>query len=248
MDSSTFGTVICTMQTSGGSSRARNREDTMSKGVRWDENNLEVNDQNRSATMKIDEPPTPFNFEYCDEDPDDDEEQKGEDGGKVKSTVGDAGEGSAPAAGKPKAVGLSFAEQWEKAGMDEIVQDPKNLKPAALEAALSKPFLARSRVCARAAPEEEAEAKRKFEENRKKHYMMSEALGRKVGFDEEDEDEDEQDQGAEPADEGSDDAEAKETKRLEFAKKRKAFYQEKDREAAERAKRSEGMESDEDGK
>jgi len=32
--------------------------------------------------------------------------------------------------------------------------------------------------------------------------MMSEALGRKVGFDEEDEDEDEQDQGAEPADEG----------------------------------------------
>lgn len=49
----------------------------MSKGVRWDENNLEVNDQNRSATMKIDEPPTPFNFEYCDEDPDDDEEQKG---------------------------------------------------------------------------------------------------------------------------------------------------------------------------
>lgn len=192
----------------------------MSKGVRWDENNLEVNDQNRSATMKIDEPPTPFNFEYCDEDPDDDEEQKGE--------------GSAPAAGKPKAVGLSFAEQWEKAGMDEIVQDPKNLKPAALEAALT--------------PEEEAEAKRKFEENRKKHYMMSEALGRKVGFDEEDEDEDEQDQGAEPADEGSDDAEAKETKRLEFAKKRKAFYQEKDREAAERAKRSEGMESDEDGK
>ena len=30
--------------------------------VRWDEENLKYNEENKSATMKIDEPKTPYNF------------------------------------------------------------------------------------------------------------------------------------------------------------------------------------------
>eukprot|EP00287_Rhodomonas_sp_CCMP768_P028306 CAMPEP_0202853196 /NCGR_PEP_ID=MMETSP1389-20130828/90358_1 /ASSEMBLY_ACC=CAM_ASM_000865 /TAXON_ID=302021 /ORGANISM="Rhodomonas sp., Strain CCMP768" /LENGTH=147 /DNA_ID=CAMNT_0049531739 /DNA_START=278 /DNA_END=721 /DNA_ORIENTATION=+ len=123
-------------------------------------------------------------------------------------------------AGKSKPAALSFAEQWEKAGMQEV--DPESLgKPAFESAPLT--------------PEEEAEVKRKFEENRKKHYNMKEALAMKAPvYDDEEEDEDSH-QGGEELD-----SEAREQKRQEFAKKRKAFYQEKDREAAERVRKEKG--------
>ena len=36
----------------------------MKKGIRWDEPNLQYNFENKSSTMKIDEPKTPFNHGY----------------------------------------------------------------------------------------------------------------------------------------------------------------------------------------
>ena len=38
------------------------------KTLRWDEENLDYNEENKQPTMKIDEPPTPFNFDYCDDE------------------------------------------------------------------------------------------------------------------------------------------------------------------------------------
>ena len=43
------------------------------KTLRWDEENLEFNEENKTPKMKIDEPPTPFNFDYCDDELLDDE-------------------------------------------------------------------------------------------------------------------------------------------------------------------------------
>eukprot|EP00005_Dracoamoeba_jomungandri_P003172 CAMPEP_0174250690 /NCGR_PEP_ID=MMETSP0439-20130205/786_1 /TAXON_ID=0 /ORGANISM="Stereomyxa ramosa, Strain Chinc5" /LENGTH=184 /DNA_ID=CAMNT_0015330825 /DNA_START=14 /DNA_END=568 /DNA_ORIENTATION=- len=34
------------------------------KGIQWDEANLIYNEEHKTATMKIDEPDTPYNFEY----------------------------------------------------------------------------------------------------------------------------------------------------------------------------------------
>ena len=49
----------------------------MSRGVKWNEDNLAENERTKCATMTIDEPPTPFNFEYCEEE----EEEEGADEG-----------------------------------------------------------------------------------------------------------------------------------------------------------------------
>jgi hypothetical protein len=46
------------------------------KSLRWDEENLEYNEENKTPKMKIDEPPTPFNFDYCDDELVDDEGMK----------------------------------------------------------------------------------------------------------------------------------------------------------------------------
>jgi hypothetical protein len=38
------------------------------KALSWDEENLDYNEENKTPKMKIDEPPTPFNFDYCDDE------------------------------------------------------------------------------------------------------------------------------------------------------------------------------------
>ena len=38
------------------------------KSLTWDEENLDYNEENKTPKMKIDEPPTPFNFDYCDDE------------------------------------------------------------------------------------------------------------------------------------------------------------------------------------
>eukprot|EP00960_Hanusia_phi_P045153 757059-Hanusia_phi.AAC.2 len=162
--------------------------------VKWDETNLEYNEQNKCATMKIDEPPTPFNFEYCEDEVD-------EEHGK-----------------------------WKREGMDEIIGDPEKLKPSFEEPSADMD------ICA--AEEELAEKKKKFEETRKEHYRMKEALSNHVQFNEDKDEEHE-------VEESHDDEDA-ETKHELFVKKRKAFYAEQDREAAERAKamEAEAMDSE----
>ena len=47
--------------------------DGKKKSLRWDEENLDYNEENKTPKMKIDEPPTPFNFDYCDDEPADGE-------------------------------------------------------------------------------------------------------------------------------------------------------------------------------
>ena len=47
--------------------------DGQKKSLRWDEENLDYNEENKTPKMKIDEPPTPFNFDYCDDEPGDGE-------------------------------------------------------------------------------------------------------------------------------------------------------------------------------
>ena len=44
--------------------------------IRWDEGNLEDNEKNKTAKMKIDEPPTPYRYDCSD---DDEEEEGGDD-------------------------------------------------------------------------------------------------------------------------------------------------------------------------
>eukprot|EP00281_Chroomonas_sp_CCMP1168_P022180 CAMPEP_0206234950 /NCGR_PEP_ID=MMETSP0047_2-20121206/12877_1 /ASSEMBLY_ACC=CAM_ASM_000192 /TAXON_ID=195065 /ORGANISM="Chroomonas mesostigmatica_cf, Strain CCMP1168" /LENGTH=178 /DNA_ID=CAMNT_0053659097 /DNA_START=115 /DNA_END=648 /DNA_ORIENTATION=+ len=135
------------------------------KGVHWNEENLEKNENERCATMKIDEPPTPFNFEYCQ----DDEEEE---------AAGAGAEGEAKAAEKPDvpqtAPAISFADQWEKAGLTEkLEQEKDSLIPTAEQNQITE--------------EEREAAHKKFDENRKKHYNMREAMQAKTFDDEEDE-------------------------------------------------------------
>jgi len=117
------------------------------RGVHWNEANLEQNESERTATMTIDEPPTPFNFEYCQ---DDDEDE----GDKIVDAAP-----AAPADARPS---ISFADQWDKAGLTETLQNSANLVPAVQQYEISE--------------EERAEARRKFDENRKKHYNMRAVL------------------------------------------------------------------------
>mmetsp|Transcript_33199 Transcript_33199/g.51681 ORF Transcript_33199/g.51681 Transcript_33199/m.51681 type:complete len:232 (+) Transcript_33199:73-768(+) len=230
----------------------------MSKGtVKWDEENLKENEESRTATMKIDEPPTPFNFDYCDEE--NDPEDAPASGPKPAAQPGS----------EEKPAEVTFAAQWAAAGMDEVLSDPANLRPSfedggeepseqpwpRLAKNPSHPCFQKSRtsdagqpdsrflhqvskaVCG-AAEEELEERKKAFDAKRKGHYNMSAALSRKVEFDEEGEED-----GKEPEADADED-ELK--KHEEFVKKRKAFYQERDRQAAERGKQIDAEEKEEE--
>eukprot|EP00293_Proteomonas_sulcata_P004431 CAMPEP_0184326556 /NCGR_PEP_ID=MMETSP1049-20130417/142626_1 /TAXON_ID=77928 /ORGANISM="Proteomonas sulcata, Strain CCMP704" /LENGTH=165 /DNA_ID=CAMNT_0026648759 /DNA_START=752 /DNA_END=1249 /DNA_ORIENTATION=+ len=111
--------------------------------------------------MKIDEPPTPFNFDYCDEE--NDPEDAPASGPKPAAQPGS----------EEKPAEVTFAAQWAAAGMDEVLSDPANLRPS-FEDGGEEPT-----------EEELEERKKAFDAKRKGHYNMSAALSRKVEFDEE---------------------------------------------------------------
>mmetsp|Transcript_32328 Transcript_32328/g.76811 ORF Transcript_32328/g.76811 Transcript_32328/m.76811 type:complete len:143 (-) Transcript_32328:93-521(-) len=136
--------------------------DVRKPGIRWDEPNLTYNDENRCATMKIDEPPTPYNFDYCDDEVEDRDDQERA-AAEHKMQEEERG-----AAARPQA---TFADQWQAAGLTEAMQDVDELEPSVLE------------------DSDEAKAARKlaFEANRKKHYGMQQALAKGAEDDEEDE-------------------------------------------------------------
>ena len=102
------------------------------------------------------------------------------------------------------------------------------------------------------AEEELAEKKKKFEEIRKEHYRMKNPPANHVQFNEDNNEEHEvedEKQGELLVRPWSNDVPASEeedaeTKHELFVKKRKAFYAEQDREAAERAKAMEADEMD----
>ncbi|ELR13045.1 uncharacterized protein ACA1_097290 [Acanthamoeba castellanii str. Neff] len=63
------------------------KKEARNSGVVWDEDNLIYNESNKSATMKIDEPPTPYNKEY--DSAEDDEEESTSSSEKEKGSKSD---------------------------------------------------------------------------------------------------------------------------------------------------------------
>lgn len=147
----------------------RQRGETLSEEeqLRWDERNLLINEMEKSATMKIDEPKTPYeggfdpNNEYYRTDNEADDDKRGGDG--------DAGD-DAFELGE----GVDDADDVNK-GEIEVVQRDAASQPAAAAAA---------------APEPTAEDKhRLFEEKRKQHYHLKAApLKHPVADDDDDDD------------------------------------------------------------
>jgi hypothetical protein len=54
-------------------------QEKMKKGIVWDEDNLIYNESQKSATMKIEEPPTPYNRDYDSADDEETEEPEKKD-------------------------------------------------------------------------------------------------------------------------------------------------------------------------
>ncbi|KAK1244013.1 hypothetical protein MKX08_002151 [Trichoderma sp. CBMAI-0020] len=159
--------------------------------LKWDEANLYLTEQERSSTMKITEPKTPYAKHYDPaEDPTDDEDGD-EDG------VAGAGRKTQRAGAEDDIPGLSLGEPEE-----EIPERPAHVSRSSSEKTV---HVEQESVTPSAEEEvlgltpEEREKHRKFEEARKKHYEMknvAQILGHPEDLDE-DEDEDDDDEEGE---------------------------------------------------
>lgn len=171
--------------------------------LKWDEANLYLTEQERSSTMKITEPKTPYAKHYDPaEDPSDDEEAEEEGAGGVGGAA--AGRKAQRAGAEDDIPGLSLGEPEEeiperpsppsRSSSEKTVHvDQKSVTPSAEEEVLGL-------------TPEEKEKHRKFEEMRKKHYEMKSVahiLGHAEAIpDDEDEDDDEDDDDEEEAGNG----------------------------------------------
>ncbi|KAL7811691.1 hypothetical protein V8C44DRAFT_92600 [Trichoderma aethiopicum] len=164
--------------------------------LKWDEANLYLTEQERTSTMKITEPKTPYAKHYDPaEDPSDDE--GGLDGGE-----GEGGLDGAAAArkahrrgGEDDIPGLSLGEPEE-----EIPERPA---PASRSSSEKTVHVDKGSVTPSAEEEivglsaEEREKHRKFEEMRKKHYEMKSVahiLGHPEAIPDDEDEEDEDDE------------------------------------------------------
>lgn len=143
--------------------------------IKWDEANLYLTEQERTSTMKITEPKTPYAKHYDPaEDPSDDEGIGGG-GAAVDAGEGEAG-GSAAAGGKKtkKAQSeddipvMSLGEPEEEVPADEVEMANKKRKHSG-----SRVHVVDEEEQPGLSPEER-EKHRRFEEMRKKHYEMKE--------------------------------------------------------------------------
>lgn len=131
-----------------------------SQRLKWDEANLYLTEQERTSTMKIDEPKTPYAKHYDPaEDPSDEDEAEEEGGaGGQNKTAGGRRDDDIP--------GLSLGEPEEdvpspRAPSEKSVHlDEENAAAPSAE----EPLVGVS--------EEEREKHERFEEMRKKHYEM----------------------------------------------------------------------------
>lgn len=168
--------------------------------LKWDEANLYLTEQERSSTMKIDEPKTPYAKHYDPaEDPSDEEDEAAPTDGDVDMEGGRPERKASRRAAEDDIPGLSLGE-------------PEEAIPEATTAATAHPMRRTSSsektvhvddesVGHRSADEdmgcetpEQQEKHRRFEEMRKKHYDMSNAaalLGHPENLPDDEEDEDE---------------------------------------------------------
>lgn len=168
--------------------------------IKWDEANLYLTEQERTSTMKITEPKTPYAKHYDPaEDPSDDEDvDMGEGGSTKKSSSKGRAEDDIP--------GLSLGEPEEE--VPEIQTDDIAVDELELGGKKRKHRGSGSRVhvvdddddeATAGMTPEEREKHRKFEEMRKKHYEMkdvSQLLGHPEDLDELLEDEDDEGTGS----------------------------------------------------
>lgn len=163
-----------------------------SQRLKWDEANLYLTEQERSSTMKITEPKTPYAKHYDPaEDPSDDEEDYLAKSGFSREASRASREDDIP--------GLSLGEP-EEAVPEEATGAPspaRSEKSVHVEDDGSVGHSAEEEVAGMSP--EEREKHRKFEQHRKQHYEMknvAQLLGHPEDLD--DEDEDEEDAGVPP--------------------------------------------------
>ncbi|EHA52479.1 hypothetical protein MCOR27_002955 [Pyricularia oryzae] len=156
-------------------------EEAARQRLKWDEANLYLTEQERSSTMKIDEPKTPYAKHYDPaEDPSDDEMENGDgSGGSGRRAGSGTGQDDIPglSLGEPEEAVPDDSGRTRAVHVDEVQGSGHDNDEDGM-AGLSA---------------EEREKHRKFEEMRKKHYEMRDAaqlLGHPEDLDDMDEDED----------------------------------------------------------
>lgn len=164
--------------------------------IKWDEANLYLTEQERTSTMKIDEPKTPYAKHYDPaEDPsDDDEPMAGGDpaGSSAKGKGRNEDDIPAMSLGEPEEAVPEIAA--DKIAVDEVDMAHKKKR----KHSGSRVHVADDDDQMAGMSPEEREKHRRFEEMRKKHYEMKEVtqfLGHPEDLDElvDDEDGDDQD-------------------------------------------------------
>ncbi|OHF01920.1 hypothetical protein CORC01_02798 [Colletotrichum orchidophilum] len=162
-----------------------------SQRLKWDEANLYLTEQERTSTMKIDEPKTPYAKHYDPtEDPSDDEEMSEDPNIERKPRTARAGPGVEDdipimSLGEPEEAVPESESSKEKALKAVHVDDSASAHGDDDELAGLSP--------------EEREKHRRFEELRKKHYEMKD-VAHLLGHPEElaEEEEDDEDRAARP--------------------------------------------------
>ncbi|KAF4975696.1 hypothetical protein FZEAL_7551 [Fusarium zealandicum] len=155
-----------------------------SQRLKWDEANLYLTEQERSATMKITEPKTPYAKHYDPtEDPsDDDEDPLAHAGAHLKN----------PRAGREDDIpGLSLGEPEEEVS-EAGAPSPRSDKSVHVEEESSVGHDAEAELAGMSP--EEREKHRKFEQLRKRHYEMKN-VAQLLGHPETLPDEEEDDEG-----------------------------------------------------
>lgn len=186
--------------------------DEQSQRLKWDEANLYLTEQERTSTMKITEPKTPFARGYDPlDDPSDDDEMMGDAGlGEPLTTaaahrraaapgreddipgldIGDAPDGDHPSVEEPPQYFTQRRASGDGKKHAELAVDDTGEGPTPVDAEMV------------GMSPEAAEKHRKFEEMRKRHYEMRNAvqlLGHPEELPEEEDDDDDDDEGGKAA-------------------------------------------------